>query len=91
MECVSLLAHSPNAGAISCYFLARVDTPALALICATVVGAGVEVKGTVVVVVTVTTGAAGIGAWDGVDETWVVVFHCWYYMQLPAQVDPRMG
>ena len=52
--------------------LARVETPALALVCATVTGAGVGVRGIVVVGVTVTIGAAEVGAREGV-ETWVVV------------------
>ena len=50
----------------------RVEAPALALVCATVVVAEVGVRGTVVVVVTVTTGAAEVGAREGMEEDWVV-------------------
>ena len=51
----------------------RIETPALVLVCATVVVAEVGVGGTVVVVVTVTPGAAEVGAREGVEEAWVVV------------------
>ena len=53
--------------------LVRVETPALAHACGAVAGAGVGVRGIVVDVVTVTTGAAEVGARKGVEETWVVV------------------
>ena len=53
--------------------LFRVEAPALVLICATVIVAEVGVGGTVVVLVTVTTGAEEVGAREGVEEAWVVV------------------
>ena len=53
-------------------FLGRVGAPALALVCATVVATAVGVRGIVVVVVTVTTGATEVGAREGMEEGWIV-------------------
>ena len=53
--------------------LLRVEAPALVLVCASVVIAEVGVRGAAVVVVTVTTRAAEVGARAGVEEAWVVV------------------
>ena len=73
MECVfffGALQRTPR------YFealLFPVEAAALGLVCATVTVAEVGVRGIVVVMVTVTTGAAEGGAREGVEEGWVVV------------------
>ena len=53
--------------------LLRVEVLALALVCATVAVAGVGARGTMVEVVSGTTGAVEVGAREGVEEAWVVV------------------